>query len=195
MRHSLTSKDLDVRMMPCRYPAGWIQYRYLIHAPVNWTSASAWLYKHPWTTSQNNYRPSTSMTHVACDSKLRLVVRSSMHPCPGNCMAIRCVVVYYARATRTFSAGIKCQHCRCPYLEYWSHDQQEEIKLNTNLKQINSSRNPLRDMPLWLVHTYLNESLGLQKTIPRSPCHSRDQSLSNPFSVGVYPWSYNLHHI
>ena len=29
--------------------------------------------------------PSTSMTHVACESKLRSVVTSSMHPWPGNC--------------------------------------------------------------------------------------------------------------
>ena len=28
------------------------------------------------------------MTHVVCESKLRLVVRSSMHPCPGNWVAI-----------------------------------------------------------------------------------------------------------
>ena len=35
------------------------------------------------------------MTHVACESTLRSVVRSSMHPCPGNWMAIGCAVVYY----------------------------------------------------------------------------------------------------
>ena len=29
--------------------------------------------------------PSTSMTRVACESKLRSVVTSSMHPWPGNC--------------------------------------------------------------------------------------------------------------
>ena len=51
------------------------------------------------------------MTHEACESKLRSVVRSSKHPHPGNCVAIRHAVVYYAWAAREFSAGIKCRHC------------------------------------------------------------------------------------
>ena len=52
-----------------------IQYRYLIPSPVDRTSASAWLYKNPWIISQRN-KPSTSMTHVACESMLRSFVRS-----------------------------------------------------------------------------------------------------------------------
>ena len=48
------------------------------------------------------------MTHEACESKLRSVVRSSMHPYPGNWVAIWRAVVYYACAARSFSAGIKC---------------------------------------------------------------------------------------
>ena len=59
----------------------------------------------------SNNRPSTSMTHVPCESKLRSFVRSSMHLCPGNVVAIGRAVVYYARAAHTFSAGIKCRHC------------------------------------------------------------------------------------
>ena len=51
------------------------------------------------------------MTHVVCESKLRLVVRSSMHPCPGNWMTIGHAVVYFAQAAHSFSAGIKCRHC------------------------------------------------------------------------------------
>ena len=35
-----------------------------------------------------------------------------MHLCPGNLVAIGRAVVYYARAAHTFSAGIKCRHCR-----------------------------------------------------------------------------------
>ena len=50
------------------------------------------------------------MAQVACEPKLRLVVRSSMNPCPGNWVAIGRVVVYYAQAAHTFSAGIKCRH-------------------------------------------------------------------------------------
>ena len=58
-------------------------------------------------------KPNTLMTHEACESKLRSVVRSSMHPYPGNWVAIGHAVVYYAWAAREFSAGIKCRHCRC----------------------------------------------------------------------------------
>ena len=46
-------------------------------------------------------KPNTSMPYVACKSTLR----------PGNWMAIGRAVVYYARATHVFSAGIKCQSC------------------------------------------------------------------------------------
>ena len=52
------------------------------------------------------------MTNEACESKLRSVVMSSMHPYPGNRVAIGRAVVYYAWAAREFSAGIKCRHCR-----------------------------------------------------------------------------------
>ena len=34
-----------------------------------------------------------------------------MYPYPGNQMAIRRAVVYFARAAHAFSAGIKCRHC------------------------------------------------------------------------------------
>ena len=77
-----------------------LQYRHLIPAPVDRTSAVA--------------KPSTSMTHVAWESKLCSLVRPSMHPCPGNWIAIGRAVVYYARAAHSFSAGIKCRHCRIP---------------------------------------------------------------------------------
>ena len=50
------------------------------------------------------------MTQVRWNSKLRSVVRSSMHQCPGNWVAIGTVVMYYARAVQVFSAGIKCRH-------------------------------------------------------------------------------------
>ena len=46
------------------------------------------------------------MTHEAYESKLR----SSMHPYPGNEVAIGHAGVYYAWAAREFSAGNKCRH-------------------------------------------------------------------------------------
>ena len=82
-----------------------VQYRILIPAPVDRTSSSAWLYKHRWIT------PSTLMTHIVCESKLHSVLRSSMHPCPVNHVAIGCVVVYHARDAHASSTGIKCWHC------------------------------------------------------------------------------------
>ena len=62
------------------------------------------------------------MIHEACESTLRSVVRSSMHPYPGNWVAIRRAVVYYAWAAHEFSAGIKCRHCRnvCMFIDYSS---------------------------------------------------------------------------
>ena len=47
--------------------------------------------------------------HVACGSKLRSVVMSSMHPFPGNGLAIGRAVVYYARDAHAFSAKIMHQ--------------------------------------------------------------------------------------
>ena len=37
------------------------------------------------------------MTHVHCESKLRSIIKSSVHPCHGNWVAIEHTVVYYAR--------------------------------------------------------------------------------------------------
>ena len=58
-------------------------------------------------------KPSTPMTHVACESKLVSFVRSYMHQGPRNLAAIRHAVVYNAQAAHAFSAGIKCLHCTC----------------------------------------------------------------------------------
>ena len=56
-----------------------LEYRHLIPAPVDRTSGSDWLYKQPWLTCQEN-KPSTSMAHIACTSKLRSakVIHASM---------------------------------------------------------------------------------------------------------------------
>ena len=51
-------------------------------------------------------KPSTPMTHVAYESKLRSVVRSSM---PKILVGNR--ACGQARDTQAFSAGIKCRHC------------------------------------------------------------------------------------
>ena len=82
-------------------------------------------------------KPSTSMTHVAFESKLRSVVRSSIHPCIRNCAAIRGAVVYYVRAAHAFSAGIKGRHCSSsialtPVLQYaWLTNLFFNFKLHT----------------------------------------------------------------
>ena len=58
-------------------------------------------------------KPSTSMAHVACESKLRSLVRSTKHPYPEQWMAIGPAVVnmYYAGAALAFTAGIKRRQC------------------------------------------------------------------------------------
>ena len=53
------------------------------------------------------------MSYVACEYMLWSVVRSSIHPSPGNWVPIRSAVVYYAQAVHAFSAGIKSLHYRC----------------------------------------------------------------------------------
>ena len=80
------------------------------------TSISAWLYKHPWITCQND-KPSIPMTRVACESKRRSggceAINASI-PDPGIWVATGRAVVYYPQAAHAFSAGIKCRHCMCP---------------------------------------------------------------------------------
>ena len=70
---------------------------------------------------------STPMTHIAFETNVRVVLKSHMHPCQGNCVATGRVVVNYARAARSFSAGIKCRHCThthtyiCAYIYTYIH--------------------------------------------------------------------------
>ena len=80
----------------CYGPSDIIDIQYTPHfvpAPVDRACASAWPYKQPLTTCHDN-KLSTSMTHIACDSKPHSVVRSFMHPSPGTWMAIGCAVVF-----------------------------------------------------------------------------------------------------
>ena len=50
-------------------------------------------------------KPRTSLTNVACDSKLLSVVRSSMGGNEGYSCVLCC-----AQAAHAFNAGIKCWH-------------------------------------------------------------------------------------
>ena len=50
-----------------------------------------------------------------------------MHPCPGNWVAIRSVVVYYAQGAHAFSARIKCHHCMLTE----THDEEPYARLIT----------------------------------------------------------------
>ena len=50
------------------------------------------------------------MSHVACESKIRSVIRSSIHQYQGHWVAFGHTVVYHARAAHTFRAGINCRH-------------------------------------------------------------------------------------
>ena len=95
---------------------GTLQYRHLIPAPVDWTSECQCQVLQTHMDNMSKTKPRTSMTHVhvACESKLRSVVRS------GTCGRIHAqkygwqtvhAVVYHARAAHAFSEGITCRHC------------------------------------------------------------------------------------
>ena len=77
-------------------------------------------------------RPITSMTHVACESKLRSVERSSMHPCPGNWVAIVRAVVHSTLAAHALSAGKK--YLRCTSLSHSSISHQILTFVFENIK-------------------------------------------------------------
>ena len=57
-------------------------------------------------------KPNILIFHVVCKSKLRSVVRSSMHPWSANMVTIE-MVMHYARTVHALTAGIKCRHCTC----------------------------------------------------------------------------------
>ena len=87
-----------------------LMYSTDIPASVHGMSACALLFTHPWIRCQQT-KPSTPMSHIVYKPQLRSVSRSSMHPCPGNWVAIKHAVVYHARASHAFSAGFKCRLC------------------------------------------------------------------------------------
>ena len=84
------------------------------------------------------------MTHVACESNLRVVMRSSVHPYPGTWLAIGRAVLYYARLAHAFSAGIKCRHCRSstdksltlPTKRYLTQQKITHVKRLTNISDV-----------------------------------------------------------
>ena len=117
-----------------------IQYRHLIPAPVDRTSASFWLYKHPWVTCQkisqtHQYDPyiyfffqvlfyfPPSNRHVnkqgTKDWPIYLAnqsyVRLGGHPSLVNWVTIGRAVVCYAGAAHSFNAGFKYRHCTYAY--------------------------------------------------------------------------------
>ena len=55
------------------------------------------------------------MTQVDCKSKVRLDIRSFLHPYPKMWVSIGHAVVYHARSAHIFSARIKCRHCNIKF--------------------------------------------------------------------------------
>ena len=57
-------------------------------------------------------KPSTPLSRsMSRESMLRSVVRSHMHLCPWNWVAIGHAVVYYFWTDKALSVGIRCRHC------------------------------------------------------------------------------------
>ena len=114
-------------------------HRHRIPAPVDRTYFSAWLLLPMDSMSKN--KPRTSMTHVACESKPRSIMRSSRHPCTGNRVTTGFAAVYYGRAAHIFSAGIKCWHCKL--IGVLAIDMQIYLRLCWNLEYENSNHRQL----------------------------------------------------
>ena len=66
-------------------------------------------------------KASSLLLHVAYGSKLRSVVRSSMHPCQENWVAIGLTDMYNALAAHAFSARNKCWQCTYIYRDSLRH--------------------------------------------------------------------------
>ena len=83
-------------------------------------------------------KPNTLMTHGDYEPKLRSVVRPSMHPYPGNWLAIVHAVVYHALAVSEFRAEIRCGYCinvNTVYDNYTKHMQKQMIFSIIGLKK------------------------------------------------------------
>ena len=98
-----------------------VQCRHSIPATVERTSCQCLVLKTPQDNYSKNKR-STPMSHIGFETKLPSVVKSHMHPCQGNCVAIGSAVVNYAQAAHSFSAGIKCRHCILQTVERYIRD-------------------------------------------------------------------------
>ena len=106
--------DLFINFNQLAFAVTWrfwrLHYRYSIPAPVDRTCASVWSYKHLRITYKY-HNLNISMTHVYCKSKVRLVIRSFLHPYPKKWVSIGHAVMHYAWSAHEFSARIKCRHC------------------------------------------------------------------------------------
>ena len=56
-----------------------------------------------------------------------------MYPCPLSWVAIGRVFVYYARAARAFSAGIKCRHCRSYHITNDTVNNAYDLSIHTGV--------------------------------------------------------------
>ena len=89
-----------------------LKYRHVIPAPVDRTSASAWLYIHPWITCPKISQIHQWYTQLVNQNYTQLWGRT----CQGNWVAIVRAVVYNAHA---FSARNKCRRCTLQPPSYW----------------------------------------------------------------------------
>ena len=134
-----------------------LQYIHLNPAPVDQTSARAWLYKHSSIAGQNN-KLNPSMTEEACKSKLRSVVCSFMHPSPGNWVEVRRTVVYY---TRALSAGIKCLHCSWLIIQFHINESGFALYIEYHLLLM-CWNHSYTNVCYWNFHTFEN-IIGIKK--------------------------------
>ena len=73
-----TDQSVTEAVYDLQCTAVFVEYRRYISAPG---VCQCLVVQTPIDNMSKENKPNTSITHVACDSKLRLVVRSSMHSC------------------------------------------------------------------------------------------------------------------
>ena len=92
------------------YEQLYLQYRYLIPAPVDRTTASAWLYIKPLISSRKISQAHPWPAKLANQNFVHLWGHPCIHAQETNWVAMGCAVVYYAWAAHAFSAGSKCRN-------------------------------------------------------------------------------------
>ena len=117
-------------------------------------------------------------------------MRSPVHPCSGNLVAIGHAVVYYARYAHAFSARITCRHCH-PTLnpnpnryQSLSTNPYPLDAPNTNYDRILYSKSNLNNFVISFIY---NPNQAVVQTITLSLTRSVGPSTSSTITLSAEP--------